>query len=240
MEDARDTNPDHTTWPGLLEYKRLAVVGSLTAKLIHNLNNPLTLLGANVTHVAECLESGQASGELATLGPELIAEMQHALDDIRAVFSALGAYAAADADLGEVDLVECVDTGMAVAGIKARFGAQLEFVPPSEPVIVRGRRQQLQQLVTALLLHATAQPASYGTVRITLRREARLAVLEVVDGRPLGVGTNVPEGSHPDETDPEVGLLLARHIADDHGGDIEHDKSSDGAPVYRVGLPLGE
>lgn len=238
LDDSHESRPDATAGLGLLEYKRLAVVGSLTAKLVHNLNNPLTLLKANVAHVAQCLEDGQASGELADLGSELIAEMQHALEDIRGVLSAVGEYAAADADVSDVDLVECVDTGVAVAGIRARFGAELRFEPPADAVLVRGRRQQLQQLVTALLLHATAQPASYGVVTIDVRREGPSAVLEVTDRRPLGIATHVPEGSHPDQTDPEVGLLFARYITADHGGTITHDATADAAPVYRVSLPV--
>lgn len=220
----------------VLEVHRLAVIGAVTAKLVHNLNNPLTLIKANVAHLRSCLAAGEASGELAEVGPELVTEMQDALAEIRSVISTVGGYATADADSAEVDLGEVVEVGCAIAGIKARFSADLRYTPPEVPVPVLGRGGQLQQLVASLVLHATAQPSSYGPIEVTVGVVGDRAFILVEDLRPPGVVTHVPDGSHHEDVDPEVGLLLARHIAADHGGSLE---VADDGGRYRVELPSG-
>jgi signal transduction histidine kinase len=157
-----------------------------------------------------------------------------------------------------VDLTAVVDGALKLVGPTARHvHVGLDFPRPPEPMIVRGDRDALQQLLVNLLINAVDAASSPRddelpsvvpsrdpapgrvSVDISVRNDARVE-LTVADTGP-GPGretadalfeplvTDKPDGSG-------LGLTVAREIAEQHGGTI-HWERRDGMTVFVVGFP---
>lgn len=223
----------------ILESQRLATVGSFAAKIVHFLNNPLTLLRVHVAFVAERLEAGEATGVLAEEGPELVRELRDSLAAIEHLTSALSRFVLGDEPPEDVDLVDCVEAAYAVAGLKIGYGTRLEVERPDAKLVVHGVQGHILQMLASIFLHAGSQPAEYGALRVTFSGpEDGRATVTIRDGRPAGIVAHVPDGATGDEFDPELGLALAAHIADGLGGEVRSEEDEEGQPVYRVTLPV--
>lgn len=221
----------------LTEKHRLAVVGSLTAKVVHALNNPLTLLKVNLSWLGERMSEGEVSGELAEGSADFMVEVREGLAVVEAHVVALREFVQGDTPAAEYDLVEASELAIAVADVKVRYGAHIRLVS-ERPVRLVGRKRQIQQLLVSLLLHADSRPTSLGDIDVTVAQTADGgATLAVFDERPPGIQPNVPEGSSEDEFDPEIGLMIASFIAADHGGRLEVIDREDRGPCYQVTLP---
>lgn len=240
---------DRVTAPGaipsaitehLTEKHRLAVVGSLAGKLVHALNNPLTMLKANARYLAEALSDPDDVARVMLEGNVIAQEIQDAVETIEGFVAAITEYVQGDEEPCDVDLVSAAETAMAVADAKIRYSAELRLTAAERPVTVHGRSQQLQQMITGILFHLESCPADYGPceVRVSADDQGR-AILVVEDHRPQGIVAHVPDGSGPDEFDPEIGLVLAHHIAADHGALMVVDDPTEGTRRYTVvfGVP---
>lgn len=100
----------------------------------------------------------------------------------------------------------------------------LRMTPQLEAVMVRGDAQWLRRAVDNLLSNALRYSPPDGEIRISLKREAEYAVLQVHDAGP-GVAANlrdklferfVSDRAHPGGTG--LGLAIVRTVAEQHGG----------------------
>jgi signal transduction histidine kinase len=117
---------------------------------------------------------------------------------------------------------------------------ELRWEPPADDVHVDGDAGQLGDLFANLLGNAVDAVGTGGEVAVSLRREDKIAVVEVSDtgpGPPSEVAgrlfepfvTAKPEGIG-------LGLAVARHAAEAHGGEITWRREA-GRTVFRVELP---
>ena len=113
---------------------------------------------------------------------------------------------------------------------------------------VRGDATRLQQVMTNLLTNAVKFTPRHGTIEVTLSRSRGWAVSSVSDS---GVGIAPPFLPHVFDRfrqDPAtarshgglgLGLAIARHLVDLHGGEIEAHSAGEGkGATFVVRLPL--
>lgn len=119
---------------------------------------------------------------------------------------------------------------------------------PTQDLAVRGDDARLRELFMNLLDNAVRYTPSPGTVSVSLRREAQMAVVAIAD---TGVGISAEDipsiferfyrvdksRSHA-EGGTGLGLAICKHIAEAHGGKIEAESQLGAGSTFSVWLPV--
>jgi signal transduction histidine kinase len=187
-----------------------------------------------------------------------VAEVGNALEDIEAEVDHLTALVddlllLARTDSGAVQIehvpVDLADVAVeatgALAPVATERGVHLEVDP--RPAELLGDPLRLRQLVTILVDNALAHTPSGAGVVVRVRRDQRLAVLEVMDEGP-GIreadldrvferfwrADDAPSGG------TGLGLSIARWIVERHGGTIRASNRPEGGARFEVRIPVDE
>jgi len=215
---------------------RLAVIGSLTGKIAHHMNNPLTLIRANVMELERAMGAASDLDSLRSEQASVLEELLSGTRELLGYCEALGTFAQADGEMETLDLGDLVDTALAVAFSKVRYAVDITVERPDEPALVWGCTQQLLALVVSVLLHIDARPSEFGSCCISIHMLDGGALLRVADRRPPGVVALVPEGHSRDEFDPELSLILAQHVALAHESQLHITELDDDITFYEIAL----
>lgn len=153
--------------------------------------------------------------------------------------------------LDDVDLRGAVDAAVdAVRPAAAAKGMRLRKLVDPAVGPVRGDATRLQQVLSNLLTNAVKFTPEGGWVEVSLQRTGGWAQIEVADN---GVGIApafLPHVFDRFRQDPAtarlhdglgLGLAIARHIVELHGGEIEARSAGQGqGATFTVRLPLAE
>jgi signal transduction histidine kinase len=230
---------------------RLAAAGEMAAALAHELNQPLTALGAYGKACEFLVERGETGEMLKSAIQRMIAESGRAAEVVRRLrdFFRTGAMK-----------LEPVDAGQLVSGVSQQFFAQLrehgvELVINDMPSLaMHADRLQIELVLRNLLANAleAVQEQPAGTRRITLSAQ-------LLDSKRRGVqlkgsclqltvedsGKGVSEALAARLFEPFVsskasglglGLVLSRAIMEAHGGSLWAEVGDHG--IFRLALPL--
>jgi signal transduction histidine kinase len=153
-----------------------------------------------------------------------------------------------DLALHEQDLRRVVDQTIELAGAELKeHGVRIESDAPLVAVPVRVDAELMRQALLNLLLNAMQAMPSGGVVRVSVRRDQRLAIVEIEDN---GVGiptallprifdlyfTTKPKGSG-------IGLAMTYRILQLHGGAMEvrsdaNTTSSERGTTFTLRIPI--
>lgn len=219
------------------------------ANASHELRTPI----AAISGFAETLADDEVGGDPATRHRfvEIIARearrMQRLVEDLMSL-SRIEAdrYVAPGA---AVDLAATVSAAaQAAAEQRQPRGADLVLVPPAKPVMVRGDRAQLAQLVHNLVSNGFKYGAVGTPVTVSLDRVDGMARL-VVEDRGEGIApkhlpriterffrVNATRSRAVGGTG--LGLAIVKHVVERHGGALVIDSEVGRGTVVRVDLPL--
>jgi signal transduction histidine kinase len=227
--------------------RRLAAIGRLTAGVGHEVKNPIN---AMVVHL-ELLR-----GKLAPGGKEAFTGAQRHVDILAGEMQRLDRVVQTLADfsrpmelhLREHDLRQVVGvvTELTAAEMEEN-GVRTTVEAPHEPLMVRADAELMQQAVLNLLLNGMQAMPVGGALRVKMRREHQLAVVEVIDegeGIPVELlprifelyFTTKPKGSG-------IGLALTYRILQLHGGAMDVRSNADPSSpergtVFTFRLPI--
>lgn len=223
---------------------RLATIGTLTAEVAHEINNPLTSLLINL----DLLQQSMASGTDPEAWTEMLAEAVSVAQRIRGVARDLREVVhSSSTSRTPVDLGEVVATTSRLVAPQLRGGSQhlIIEVAPELPRVC-GIGPQLAQVLLNLLINAIQALPDEPQHHIHLRAfpQEGGVVLEVEDD-----GPGIPKSHQACLFEPffttkapgegtGLGLYVCRQIVDAHGGSIEAE-SEPGRTVMRVRLPTG-
>jgi PAS domain S-box-containing protein len=253
---ARDVTERTVFQHQLLQRDRMAALGTLSAGVAHEINNPLTYLLVNVEHVLRRLRAASASDDpIAELAVQnggigaLVQALQHAVEGanrVRQIVRDLLTFSQGNIEQrGMADVRGIAESAVQMAWHEIRHRARLvkslADVPPVEANEARIGQVFLNLLVNA----AQAIPeghADANEIRIATRTdEAGNAVVEVTD---TGVGI-APEDL-PRIFDPffttkgegtGLGLALSHGTVAAVGGRIEVESRAGSGATFRVVLP---
>ncbi len=223
----RDTTDQRLAQEQLARAERLSALGALAGSMAHEINNPLSYVGLNLTHI-----------ELSA-GPALEEEERHALSEaldgvkrIRGIVDDLKAFNRHD-NTGPpepVEVEQAVSAALNIANNQIRHRARLERHHEGG-LLVLAREGQLVQVVLNLLLNAAqaldSPDVDNQCISIT-SRDAGGGVVEIVvadsgSGIPPELLSTVFEpfvstkGGHGGSG---LGLPISRRIVRDFGGEI--------------------
>ena len=222
--------------------RRLAAVGRLTAGVGHEVKNPIN---AMVVH----LELLRSKLETAGRGRSFLAGAQRHVEILAGEMERLDRVVQTLADftrpmelrIEELDLRRVVDSVVELTAVEMRehgveFSCRLE-----EDVMVRADGELLRQALLNLILNGSQAMPHGGTLRIGLRRDEDVAVVEVADeGEGIAPElmprifdlyfTTKPAGSG-------IGLAMTYRIVQMHGGSMEAESQQGAGAVFTMRLP---
>lgn len=224
----------------LLETERLATIGRMARSISHDLRHYLSAMYANAEFLS-LAKTPQAERE------ELIGEVQSAVHGMTDLLDSLLIFSQTGRALNQQweplgGVIESA-VGMLRAHPDARDVRMEIGAVPEVRVLVDGKK--LGRAIFNLMLNA-CQAARRGD------RPARVE-LSVTQGESLCVrvtdsGQGVPEAIRGTMFDPFVsaekesgvglGLTLALHIAQEHGGTVKLEESAEGRTVFVIVLPM--
>lgn len=228
----------------LVQEKKLASLGVLTAGIAHQLNNPLN----NIFTSCQLLRESGAHGGDAGFPEEMLRNIHQEVLRARDIVRGLLDFARqSDFSLKPVSLADVVGRAVALVAGETPPGLRIDVdVPPDLVLPADGRR--LQEVCINLLLNAIQAVSRLpGRISVTARRDelAAQAVLRVRDS-----GDGIPEAGLGRIFDPfftlkgvgkgtGLGLSVAFGIIRRHGGTISVESREGEGSCFTVRLPLG-
>ena len=221
----------------LIRVSKLATVGEMAAKLAHEVRTPLGIIRS----------SAQLLDRQATLderGHEMMSFMIHECDRINQLVTGLLESARPRQPVWEQhDLNEIVTHVADMLGAKLeQKNITLDLPDKHRPIIVRGDRDQLIQVLLNLLMNALQIIEPGGRIRVSTSTHDASIELRVEDD-----GPGVPSASREPIFEPLVsersggiglGLSIVREIINMHHGTIKVIDSDLGGACFVVTLPI--
>ena len=223
----------------LAEAQKLRAIGTLTAGVAHELNNPLN----NISLTAEALLEDLSDADRRELCRDLLEQTERAQGVVR---NLLNFARQRDVQPEALDLGALIRETARLAQNQIRLAkAQLDVVIADDLPAIRGDRQQLSQVFVNLYLNALDAMPGGGRLAVRAARapdRPALVAVEVQDS-----GTGIPPDVLPYVFDPffttkgakgtGLGLSVSYGIVAKHGGTIEV-ASEPGATTFTVLLPV--
>lgn len=227
----------------LVQTHKLQAIGTLTAGVAHELNNPINNLMLTADGLKEDYHE-LADAERLELIDDLVHESERARDIVR---NLLDFARKSDAELQPVDVEQLLDETLQLASNQVRLakvavrGELEENLPP-----IYGDRQQLTQVFLNLVLNALDAMDAGGVLTIVVQKSADRSAVEIAFA---DTGSGIPEHCIDKVFDPffstknqgrgtGLGLSVSLGIIKQHGGDIRVSSTEGEGTVFTVILPV--
>ena len=218
------------------------------ATLSHELRTPMT----TILGWASMIRGGTLDAEATSTGMAAIEQSARAqaqlIDDLLDVSRIVAGKLALE--LRRTDLGDVIRAALEAVALGAeKKGIHLEVMLPPSPVALTADAARLHQVVTNILTNAVKFTPAGGRVQVELRREHGQAVVVVTD---TGIGiesdflpyvfdrfTQADASFTRGYSGLGLGLAIARHLVELHGGTIAAESGGKGkGSTFTVRLPL--
>jgi two-component system NtrC family sensor kinase len=228
--------------------EKLAAVGTLAAGVMHEINNPLAIIGACAENLSSQMETGvldpaKQPGDVR----QALALIEQEVHRCKGIVEGLLDFSRPKSvDKLPVDLNAVVDRTLTIVKYHPRFrDIQVGFESSSGLPRVVANEEQLVQVFMALLLNALDAMEDEGVITLRTRALAgqQLVVAEVID---RGTGIRAPDRAKLFEPfyttkgpnrGTGLGLSICYAIITEHHGRIEVDSAVGEGSVFRILLP---
>jgi two-component system, NtrC family, sensor kinase len=226
----------------LIQSHKMQAVGTLTAGVAHEINNPLN----NITLTAHMMLEEYEGGDNALL--EMIRDLIGEADRAKSIVANLLDFAReSSTKLEPLDISELVRDTVRLAGNELRlFGVHINVTETGNLPRIHGDKQQLRQVFLNLILNAIAASKRGDPLEIIVlpADEPGEIAVKVVD-----VGAGIPEQIQHRIFDPffttkdrqkgaGLGLSVSQGIIAKHGGRIRVSSKVGHGATFTVVLPV--
>ncbi|MGD1100059.1 MAG: ATP-binding protein [Thermoplasmata archaeon] len=219
-----------------LHSDRLVSLGQLAAGVAHEINTPL----ANIMLIAESVR--RRTADSWTRGR--VDSLLHQTDSAARIVRGLLDFARRpEAMVGEVDLADSVRSVTGFLMGKQSAAVEVDVALPDEPLLVRGDREQINQVITNLLNNAYDALNGQGQIEVRLTADPERVHLSVADngpGIPPDVRAHLFEPfftTKPEGKGTGLGLAICIGIVESHGGTIDVESEVGKGSKFSVHLP---
>ena len=232
--------------------RKLAAVGTLAAGAMHEINNPLATIGACAETLALQLSDPAMPELLRESFAELCDIIDHEVHRSKRILNGLLDFSRpTGATRSPAELRDIVEQTLRLLKYHPAFTAMQVDVdlPADARLVVRADRDQLVQVLMALMLNAMDAMNQSGVIRLRASRSpmrGEEVVMEVID-EGSGISPTVRQRlfepfftTKPPGRGTGLGLSICYGIVADHGGRIEVDSAVGKGSTFRVILPLAE
>jgi signal transduction histidine kinase len=222
----------------LIQSEKLAAIGQLTAGIVHDVKNPLTVIKG----LAEILQSKPELQSSAQKDLAVIRESATKADQI--VNDLLKFSRQSTPEMHLQELKATVEASLRITAYLTRK-ALVEVITdlPAEPVYLMYDAQQIEQVLVNLIQNAIQAMPNSGTLSISLAQTKDTATLTVQD---TGCGIP-PESLHrifdpffttkPEGEGTGLGLSVSYGIVAHHRGHIEVESAVGRGTTFKITLP---
>ncbi|HLB10523.1 MAG TPA: ATP-binding protein [Gemmatimonadaceae bacterium] len=232
--------------------RKLAAVGTLAAGAMHEINNPLATIGACAETLAMQLADPGLPDQLRASFAELCGIIDHEVHRSKRILNGLLDFSRpTGATRSPAELRDIIEQTLRLLKYHPTFREmRVEVdVASDTALVVRADRDQLVQVLMALLLNAMDSMNQSGVIRLRAVRSpvrGEEVVMEVVDAG-KGISATVRQRlfepfftTKAPGRGTGLGLSICYGIVADHGGRIEVDSIVGKGSTFRVTLPLAE
>ncbi len=227
----------------LVQSHKMRAVGTLTAGVAHELNNPMN----NITLTAHMLQEDYADlddGERREMIDDVVAEAERA----KKIISNLLDFAReSGSQLEPLDLPHLLQETITLAGNQIKLsGIKIDFSASGNLPRVHGDSQQLRQVFLNLILNAIDASSKGGHIQVLVlpADEPNYLAVKVIDE-----GSGIPAHILPNVFDPffttkgkgkgtGLGLSVSQGIVAKHGGRIMVSSQESKGTTFTVVLPV--
>jgi signal transduction histidine kinase len=224
----------------VLQAERLALVGRFTRSIVHDLKNPLNVIGI----AADMAASERATPEMRHSGRERIRKQINRISALvnEVVEFTRGSHATfilapVDFDRLILQAVDDIRDDLKMSSI------ELELVNEPPPVKVPANPERLLRVFHNLCANAAEAMPDGGIVRFDFSVERNRVMTSVTDTGP-GIAPEIAGKlfeafvtfGKPNGTG--LGLSICQRIVEDHRGRISCENSPDGGACFKVSLPV--
>ncbi len=227
----------------LVQSHKLQAMGTLTAGVAHELNNPINNLMLSAAALQEDYDVLD-DAERMEIAEDLVGEAERARDIVR---NLLDFARESEVELTPLDVEQLVGDTLQLAAnqvklAKVKVRGEVEENVPH----VYGDRHQLTQVFLNLVLNALDAMPQGGVLTITVEKSEDRAFVLV---RFTDTGVGIPEAQLRKIFDPffstkkhakgtGLGLSVSLGIIEQHGGDIRVESEVGGGTTFTVSLPV--
>ncbi|MCY1082896.1 sensor histidine kinase [Archangium lansingense] len=230
--------------------EKLATIGQLAASVMHEINNPVAFIGANLDFLEREVLSEQRAASREELA-EVFRETRTGVERVRQIIGDLRGFSRMDAEVPtECALADVVSDAVRIARLRLQHVARLEVDIPAELPPVLAVRRRLAQVLLNLLVNAgdalEARGREGSEVRILGGLEGSRVVLRVEDngpGFPPHVLSRLFETfftTKGPEKGTGLGLALSREMVEQFGGTLRAENREEGGARLRLEFPVGD
>ncbi|MBN1147734.1 MAG: HAMP domain-containing protein [Anaerolineales bacterium] len=225
----------------LIQSEKLAAIGQLTAGIVHDVKNPLTVIKG----VAELLLS--EDGLSQEYQHELSLIRESALKANNIVGDLLKFARQSQPEMSENDMRETVEAALRLAAYSIRK-AHVRVVKdlPEQVVMMTYDYQQIEQVLMNLISNAVQAMPDGGTLRIALSQADGVTAIAVQDS---GVGISAENlgrifdpfyTTKPAGEGTGLGLSVSYGIVSNHSGRIEVESAPGKGSTFTIVLPVNQ
>jgi signal transduction histidine kinase len=224
----------------VLQAERLALIGRFARSIVHDLKNPLSVLGT----VAETVCLPQSSPAAREAARDLIRKQIEILDDLVSEILTFTHALPPDLSLTPVDYGAFVQRVLEELRPQAALrSASLEVDGPLPSVQLPMNPKRLRRVWLNLIHNATDAMQQGGRILLRFKVKPTELVTEIHDsgpGIPPEVANQLFEAfvTHGKEGGTGLGLCICKQIVEDHRGWISARNAPERGAVFSFGLPL--
>jgi len=225
-----------------IAHEKLAGIGQLAAGVVHEINNPMTFVTANVDELLQTLrEDPDLPARYHEFRDSIVADTADGVRRVNSIVADLRRFARGE-PLAEsrFDLAEEVTVAVRMA--RTQLGAQQSLTAAIEPgLYMRGRGRELGQVALNLMVNSIQSIDAKGSVHVEAKREGEGVLLSVEDdglGMPPDVVARLFEPFFTTRA-PGLGLGLAvvHGIVAAHAGAIDVKTTPGQGSTFRILFP---
>ena len=224
----------------LAQSSKLAVLGEMSASVSHELNQPLAAMKTYLAGARLLLNRRRSEEALVSFQ-----RIDDLIDRMGAITRQLKSYARKGGDaFAPLDLRECVAEALAMMEPRLRERRVLvQRTLPNTPVMVRGDRLRLEQVIINLMRNAVdaTNEINAPQIDLILTQGETVSLLVRDNGRGIQDIDQVFEPFYTSKQPGEgvgLGLAISSGIVADHGGRLTARNMPEGGAAFEIVLPL--
>ncbi|MCP4675809.1 MAG: response regulator, partial [Deltaproteobacteria bacterium] len=246
----------------LIHSERLALLGTLSAGLAHEISNPITYINVNIGVIESIWETAhsqlqearfESSAQKATLlgtfdeMPDMIQEIKTGIDRTGALVEGLRRFSQKDVGGYEyLSINECIETGLQLCSNRTKYYITVKKQLDDNLPMVYADPRQIEQVLMNLFINAADAMKAQDNCVLTVRsRQQHGRIIVFVED----TGPGIPEHQlqsiwQPFFTTKDIdkgtglGLSISKGIIEEHNGNLSVENKPDGGARFVVELPV--
>lgn len=239
---------------------RLASLGTLSAGIAHEINNPASFIASNLQNIEDLwpiIERALSSSPEADTSevllikdevPGMVKGMRYGIQRIAQIVSALNRFARGGrGERLSCRLEDCINAALTICRNALKYHVTTQLALEALPPILICAREIEQVLINLFTNAADAMMSKgSGTLNITLKKCQSGQQITVEDEGPGIPVTKLQQIWEPFFSTKEaghgtgLGLSISREIIHDHGGTIRVENRPEGGARFIIELPIKE